>query len=40
MELAILRDEERRMNLIMFLFTLVIPLVAFLRMCCCLTGEG
>ena len=29
MELAILRDEEKRMNFIMFLFNLAIPVVAF-----------
>ena len=30
MELQVLKDEERRMNLVFFLFLLAIPVVAFL----------
>lgn len=30
MELQILKDEEKRMNLVFFLFLLAIPIVAFL----------
>lgn len=30
MELEVLKNEEKRMNIIMFLFLLVIPVVAFI----------